>query len=163
MLTCYRTQLDADKLKSLLRGKAADEDIKEALQRLDRLTQDELRNVAAQTLGVVGKMANDVNELKRPSSPNILQSCLEALRLSGRCPVAERYSKLALPPRSMEKLQYRPRITAQRDWVVVCQQQDILGMESFWTKFSPMDLWETSVTPDTYIFADTDGLSFPLS
>ena len=121
-LTCYLTQGDVDKLKSLLRGKAADEDIKEALQRLDRLTQDELRNVAAQTLGVVSgkkthsacptsteypsldvqasvdsvredtstscrrrrqaikqgltkppenlpKMANDVNGLKRPSSP----------------------------------------------------------------------------------------------
>jgi len=52
-LACYLTQRDADKLKSLLRGKAADEDIKEALYRLDRLTQDELRNVAAQTLGVV--------------------------------------------------------------------------------------------------------------
>ena len=51
--TCYLTQHGADKIKSLLRGKAADEDIKEALQRLDRLTQDELRNVAAQTLGVV--------------------------------------------------------------------------------------------------------------
>jgi len=53
LLTCYLTQRNAEKLKSLLRGKAADEDIKEALQRLDRLTQDELRNVAAQTLGVV--------------------------------------------------------------------------------------------------------------
>ena len=53
LLTGYLTQHNADKLKSLLRGKAADEDIKEALQRLDRLTQDELRNVAAQTLGVV--------------------------------------------------------------------------------------------------------------
>jgi len=47
---------------------------------------------------------------------------------------------------------------------MVCQQQDILRMESFWTEFSPMDLWETLVVPDTYIFfADTDGLSFPLS
>jgi hypothetical protein len=53
LLTCDLTQPDVDKLKSLLRGKAADEDIKEALQRLDRLTQDELRNVAAQTLGAV--------------------------------------------------------------------------------------------------------------
>ena len=53
LLTGYLTQRNAEKLKSLLRGKAADEDIKEALQRLDRLTQDELRNVAAQTLGVV--------------------------------------------------------------------------------------------------------------
>ena len=54
-LTCYLTQRDADKLWSFLRGnlKAADEDIKEALQRLDRLTQDELRNVAAHSLGVV--------------------------------------------------------------------------------------------------------------
>ena len=52
-LTCYLTQHDADKVKSLLGGKAADEDIREALQKLDRLTQDELRNVAAQTLGVV--------------------------------------------------------------------------------------------------------------
>ena len=50
-LTCYLTQRDADKLKNLLRGKAADEDIKEALQKLDRLMQDELRNVAAETLG----------------------------------------------------------------------------------------------------------------
>jgi len=79
LLTCYRTQLDADKLKSLLRGKAADEDIKEALQRLDRLTQDELRNVAAQTLCVVGKMANDVNELKCQLFPNISQYFMEAL------------------------------------------------------------------------------------
>jgi len=64
----------------------------------------------------------------------------------------------------MEKLQYRLRITAQRDWDMVCQQQDILRMESFWTEFSPMDLWETLVVPDTYIFfTDTDGLSFPLS
>ena len=55
----------------ILGRKAADEDIKEALQRLDRLTQDELRNVAAQTLGVVGKMARDVNELNRKSSSNI--------------------------------------------------------------------------------------------
>ena len=53
LLTGYLTQRNAEKLKSLLRGKAADEDIKEALQRLDRLTQDELRNVAAQTLGLV--------------------------------------------------------------------------------------------------------------
>ncbi len=52
-LTCYLTQRDADRLWSFLRGKAADEDIKEALQRLDRLTQDELRNVAAHSLGVV--------------------------------------------------------------------------------------------------------------
>jgi hypothetical protein len=51
--TCYLTQRDADKIKSRLMGKAADGDIKEALQRLDRLTQDELRNVAAQTLGLV--------------------------------------------------------------------------------------------------------------
>ena len=34
-------------------GKAADEDIKGSLQRLDRLTQADFRNVAAQTLGVV--------------------------------------------------------------------------------------------------------------
>jgi len=33
--------------------KAADEDVNEALQGLDRLTQDELRYVTAQTLGVV--------------------------------------------------------------------------------------------------------------
>ena len=52
-LICYLTQRDADKLKNLLRGKAADEDIRDALLRLDRLTQDELRNVATQTLGVV--------------------------------------------------------------------------------------------------------------
>ena len=52
-LMCCLTQRDADKLKGFLRGKMADEDIKEALRRLDRLTQDELRNVAAQTLGVV--------------------------------------------------------------------------------------------------------------
>jgi len=52
-LTCYLTQRDTDKLKSLLRGKLADGDIKEALQRLDRHTQDELKDVAAQTLGVV--------------------------------------------------------------------------------------------------------------
>jgi hypothetical protein len=50
---CYLIQSDTDKLKNLLRGKAADEDIKKALQRLDRLTQDEIRNVAAQTLDVV--------------------------------------------------------------------------------------------------------------
>ena len=54
-LTCYLTQRDADKLKNLLRGKAADEDIKEALQKLDRLMQDELRNVAAETLGAVSR------------------------------------------------------------------------------------------------------------
>jgi hypothetical protein len=61
LITCHLTQRDADKLKNLLRGKAADEDIKEALQRLDRLTQDELRNVAAQTLGVVsGEQSHSV-------------------------------------------------------------------------------------------------------
>ena len=60
---CHLTQRDADKLKSLLRGKAADEDIKEALHRLDRLTQDELRNAAAQTLIIVsgGKMHSACN------------------------------------------------------------------------------------------------------
>ena len=58
-LTCYLTQRVADKLKRRLRGKAADEDIKEALQRLDRLTRDELRNVAAQTLGVVSGEQTD--------------------------------------------------------------------------------------------------------
>ena len=52
-LTCQPTYRDTDKLKSLLRGKAADEDIGGALQRLDRLTQDELKDVAAQALGVV--------------------------------------------------------------------------------------------------------------
>ena len=84
-------------------------------------------------------MANDVNELKRQLYPNISQYYLEVLRLSGRCPVAERYSKLALPPRSMENFQYRPQITAQRDRVVVCQQQDIIRVESFWTEFPLMD------------------------
>ena len=49
----YPTDRDEDKVWNLLRGKSADEDIREALQKLDRLTQDELRNVAAQTLGVV--------------------------------------------------------------------------------------------------------------
>ena len=67
-LICYLTQPDADKLLDFLGRKAADEDIKGALQRLDRLTQDELRNVAAQALGVVGKIAKDVNELNRKSS-----------------------------------------------------------------------------------------------
>ena len=57
-LMCYPTQRDADKVKGILRGKAADDDIKEALQRLDRLTQDELRNVAAQTLSVVSGEQN---------------------------------------------------------------------------------------------------------
>ena len=54
-LTCYLTQCNADKLKGLLRGKTADEDIREALQRLDRLTQEsnELRNDAPQDPGVV--------------------------------------------------------------------------------------------------------------
>ena len=84
-------------------------------------------------------MVNDVNELKRQLSSKTLQYCLEVLRLPGRCPVAEKYSKLALPTGSMEKLQHRPRFTAQRDRVVVCQQQDILRMESFWTEFPPMD------------------------
>ena len=54
-LTSHFTQRDADKLKRLLRRKAADEDIKEALHRLDRLTQDEVRNVASQALGVVSR------------------------------------------------------------------------------------------------------------
>ena len=52
-LTYHFTQRNADKPERLLRGKAADEDIKKALQRLDRLTQDEFRNVAFQALGVV--------------------------------------------------------------------------------------------------------------
>ena len=52
-LTYHFTQRDADKLKRLLRRKAANEDIKEALQRLDRLTQDEVRSVASQALGFV--------------------------------------------------------------------------------------------------------------
>ena len=58
-LMCYLTQRVADKLKSRLRGKATDEDIKEALQRLDRLTRDEFRNVAAQTPGVVSGEQTD--------------------------------------------------------------------------------------------------------
>jgi len=49
--TCYLTQRDADKLKRLLTGKAADEDIKEALQRLNKLTQYEHENAVAQILG----------------------------------------------------------------------------------------------------------------
>lgn len=49
----YLTQNDVDKLMNILRGKAPDEDIKEALQRLDRLTQEELRNVAALILGTI--------------------------------------------------------------------------------------------------------------
>ena len=52
-LTSYLTQRGVDKLKGLLSGKTAEEDIKEALQRLDQLTRDGLRNVAPQALGVV--------------------------------------------------------------------------------------------------------------
>ena len=126
----YLTERDADKLRSFLRSKAADEDIKEALQTLDRLTQDELKNVAAQTLGVVsGEQTHSAcnptyieypsPELKRSQYPNISQYCLEALRLSGRCPTAERYSKLALPPGSVEKLQHCLWFTTQGDRVVV--------------------------------------------
>ena len=69
-LTCYLTQHDTDKLKNLLRGKPADGDIKEALQRLDRLTDYELKNVAAQTLGVVsGEQTHACNptSIKYPS------------------------------------------------------------------------------------------------
>ena len=68
-LMCYFTQCDPDKLKSLLIGKAADENIKEALLRLDRLTQDKLKNVAAQTLGAIsgGQMHSACN----PMSTNI--------------------------------------------------------------------------------------------
>ena len=64
-LMCYLTpQRDTDKLKNILRGKAADEDIRDALQRLDRLTQHELRNVAAQTLGAVsGEQTHSVCNL----------------------------------------------------------------------------------------------------
>ena len=85
--------------------KAADKDIKEALQRLDRLTQDELRNVAAQIFGVVGKMAKDVNELNRKSSPNISQYYLEALRFVWQEPGCEQISEAGSPPR------IRPKIT----------------------------------------------------
>ena len=50
---CYLTQCDTEQLRNFWGRKAEDEDIREALQRLDQLTQDELRNVAAQTLGIV--------------------------------------------------------------------------------------------------------------
>ena len=98
-------------------------------------------------------MANDVNEMKRPLFLTISHRYLKLLTSSGRFPVAEKYSKLALPSRSMEKFQHCARITAQRDRVMVCQQQYILRMESFRTKFPPMDLWETSVA--------TQRLHFP--
>ena len=65
-LTGYLTQHDADKLKNLLRGKAADEDIREALQKLDRLTQDELRSVAAETLGAVS--SEQMHSASNPTS-----------------------------------------------------------------------------------------------
>ena len=88
-----------------MRRKAVDEDVKEALQRLDRLTQDELRNVAAQTYGVVGKMAKDVNELNRKPSPNISQYYPGALRFVWQEPGCEQIFEAGSPPR------IRPKIT----------------------------------------------------
>ena len=56
--------------------KAADGDIKEALQRLDRLTQDELRNVAAQTLGLVG--GEQMHSACNPTSPKYISLDVQA-------------------------------------------------------------------------------------
>lgn len=53
----HSVRCDIDKLRSLLGSKAEDKDInlpvRDALQRLDLLTQDELGNVTAQALDVV--------------------------------------------------------------------------------------------------------------
>ena len=83
-LTCYLTQRDADKAKSLFGGKAlaADEDIQEALQKLDRLTQEELRSVAAQTLGVVsGELALSARNPTSTEYPSLdIQASVDRVR-----------------------------------------------------------------------------------
>jgi hypothetical protein len=55
----YITQRDTVKLGKKFFG---DKDIEAALQRLDRLTQDEVRNTAAQTLGVVYGLSQNMRE-----------------------------------------------------------------------------------------------------
>ena len=79
---CYLTERDADKLKRLLSGKAADEDIKGALRRLDQLTQDELRTVAAQTLGVVsGEQAYSACNPTCTKSPSlVIKASVDCIR-----------------------------------------------------------------------------------
>jgi hypothetical protein len=67
---------------NLLRGKATDEDIKEALQKLDRLTQDELRSVAAETLGAVS--SEQIHSASNPTSteypPPDVQAAIDNIR-----------------------------------------------------------------------------------
>jgi hypothetical protein len=56
----------------------------------------------------------------------------------------------------MEQLQHRPRITALWDRRMVPSRGHTLAMESFQTEFSSVGSRQTSVTPQTYSFADTD-------
>jgi hypothetical protein len=144
----------------LLGRKAADEDIKEALQRLDRLTQDELRNVAAQTLGVVGKMAKDVNELNRKSSPNISQYNLEALRyLAGARLRTDIRGWLSPPdPSKNYNIACESRHEDTGSWFTNSK------IFSEWKSSGPSSLlWingKRQLSPGAYIFSDTEGLPF---
>jgi hypothetical protein len=52
----------------------------------------------------------------------------------------------------MEELQYRPQITAQRDWGVVPSRGDALGLESIRTELSSVDPWQTSVAAQYLCF-----------
>ena len=159
-LICYLTQPDADKLLDFLGRKAADEDIKGALQRLDRLTQDELRNVAAQALGVVGKIAKDVNELNRKSSLTFRSTiwkrwdCLAGARLR-----TDIRSWLSPPdPSKNYNIACESRHEDTGSWFVNSK------IFSDWKSSGPSSLlWingKRQLSPGAYIFPDTDGLPF---
>ena len=64
-------------LKKLIKKLIGNNDIDDALKRLDRLTQEEARMASAQLLRIAGvidgevrEIADDVNQVKRSWSPN---------------------------------------------------------------------------------------------
>jgi len=59
-LTCYLTECNA--VKFVKKG-FGEKDVEAVLQRLDRLTQDEARTTAAQTLEVIYGLVKNINVL----------------------------------------------------------------------------------------------------
>ena len=131
--------------------------MEDALGRLDRLTQEEVRMAAAQGLkathevgnkvrGVdsrVQQVADEIDDQKRLSS-NHLASLVMRTNRSHREPATKGYQELAQSPGSICKSQHRKRCSSRRYRPMVRGKQRLQRLESVW--FIAVGLWKTYVS-----------------
>ena len=145
-----------------MKGLIGGTEIKDALKRLDKLTQDEARMAAAQNLKVThtvddrvrgvadavvavdDRVQRMVDEVKRLSFPNFISASL-TYSFTFRESITGEHSQMALPSGPLDELQHRMRHSSQENGNVVLSRQHLSRVEV--NRIASLDSRKTFVTP----------------